>query len=166
MTERWLARIGLDRHTNERGVSPVVGTLVLVVLTICLVAIVGGLLTLSIDSSRPAAFDLSVDSTDSTITIEHVAGGPVDVRELSVTIVVDGTELADQPPVPFVGARGFNGTPIGPFNAKADPEWRAGERASVTVAETNAPSLDADAVVTVTIAVDGRPFAQLETTAR
>jgi len=97
----------------------------------------------SLESPGPtASFELAADGNDSSITIEHVAGDAIDVEALSVTIAVDGTELDTQPPIPFVGAKGFDGAPDGPFNAKSDSTWTAGERAGVSIANNN-PTLAA-----------------------
>jgi len=63
-----------------------------------------------------------------------------------------------------VGAKGFDGAPDGPFNAKSDSTWTAGERAGVSIAN-NSPTLAAGDSVTVTLTIDGRRVAPLETTA-
>ncbi|MFC4542733.1 type IV pilin N-terminal domain-containing protein [Halosolutus amylolyticus] len=151
---------------RERGVSPIVGLLALLAVTVALATIVAvGASTVSIGSTGPtAAFDLAVDG--STITIDHLAGDAIDVAALSVTIAVDGTELDSQPPVPFVGAEGFDGAPSGPFNAKSDRTWRSGTTAGVTVADTNAPEIERGDSVAVTLVVDGEAVATLETTSR
>lgn len=156
-----------DDRGPRRGLNPVIGILTLLALTVSLATIVAvGVGAWSLASPGPTAtFDLSADGSASTVVIEHVAGDPIDVEALSVTVAVDGTRLASQPPVPFVGAHGFDGTPDGPFNAKADTTWTAGERAGVSIADTNTPSLAAGDSVTVTLAVDGRQLAELETTA-
>lgn len=158
---------GRDARYDARGVSAVVGVLVLVAITVCGAAVIAiGVGTWSPGSPGPnATFELSADGDESSIAIEHVAGSPIDVETLSVTIAVNGTDLAAQPPVPFVGASGFDGTPDGPFNARADSEWTAGERARVSVAATNVPTPATGDVVTVTLAVDGRRVAHLETRA-
>lgn len=152
---------------GRRAVSPVVGTLVLIALVVLLATIVAvGASTWSLESGGPtAAFDLSVDGDRSAVTIEHEGGEPIDVERLSVTISVEGEELAEQPPVPFVGAPGFDGSPDGPFNSAADSTWQAGDRVGLVVAGTNAPGIDAGDTVTVTLAVDGNRVATLETTA-
>jgi len=113
---------------SNRGISPVVGVLALVALTVCLAAVVAvGVGAWSLESAGPtASFELAADGNDSSITIEHVAGDAIDVEALSVTIAVDGAELDAQPPIPFVGAKGFDGAPDGPFNAKSDSAWTAG----------------------------------------
>ncbi|QLK27837.2 type IV pilin N-terminal domain-containing protein [Natrinema zhouii] len=152
---------------SNRGISPVVGVLALVALTVCLAAlVVVGVGAWSLESPSPTtAFDLSADGNSSSVEIEHVAGDAVDVEELEVMIAINGTELSTQPPVPFVGASGFDGAPEGPFNAKADPKWTTGERAGVSIAGTNTPTLSAGDTVSVTLAVDGERIAELETTA-
>lgn len=155
-------------ETGTRGVSPVVGVVALIALTVCLGAVVAaGVGSWSIESGAPtAAFDLAADASTSTITIEYVAGDAIDVEALSVTVAVDGTDLASQPPVPFVGADGFDGAPSGPFNAKADRTWRSGTTAGIAVAETNSPEIERGDPVTVTLVVDDRRIATVETTAQ
>ena len=156
------------RQPCERGVSPLVGVLVLVAITVALTVVVAaGAASLSVGSDPPtAAFDLAADGESGEIAIDHVAGDAIDVRSLSVSVSIDETELAAQPPVPFVGADGFDGTPDGAFNAEADPTWRTGDRVAITVAETNEPTLESGDVVTVTLSVDGVRVATLETTAQ
>ena len=151
------------RACRQRGISPLVGTVVLLAITVCLVgAIAVGFTALSVDSPSTAAFELAVDGDAAAIAIEHVAGDSIDVRDLSLTIAIDGTPLSSQPSVPFVGTGGFYGAPTGPFNAASDPRWRAGERAGLTVAKTNSPTLETGDSVTVRLAVDGRVLAELE----
>ncbi|ELY45136.1 type IV pilin [Natronorubrum sulfidifaciens] len=152
----------------SRGLSPLVGLVALLALTVALAAVVAvGVGALSLEAGAPTtAFDLAVDGETSTITIEHVGGEPIDVTALSMTVAVDDEDLTNQPPVPFVGATGFDGTPTGPFNAATDSEWRAGERATVVVADTNDPHIETGDVVTVTLTVDDARIAVLEATAR
>ncbi|SIR66205.1 type IV pilin [Natronorubrum thiooxidans] len=157
-----------EQPSAGRGISPVVGLVALLVLTVGLVAVVAvGVGALSLEAGAPtAAFDLTVDSEASAITVEHIGGDPIDVTKLSMTVAIDDEELTKQPPVPFVGASGFDGTPTGPFNSATDPEWRAGERGTVVVADTNEPPIETGDSVTVTLAVDGTRVATLETTAK
>ncbi|THE65466.1 type IV pilin [Salinadaptatus halalkaliphilus] len=147
--------------------SPIVGVLVLLAITVCLAAVVAaGAATMTLEAGGPtAAFDLQADGETGAVAIEHVAGDSIDVTELSVTVAVEGTALRDQPPVPFVGADGFDGTPTGPFNEATEPVWHAGERAAVTVAETNEPTPESGETVSVRLVVDGQQVAALETTA-
>ncbi|MGQ3411483.1 type IV pilin [Natrinema sp. LN54] len=165
MTRQATSNTTTDGET--RAISPIIGVLLLVALTVCLAAVIAvgvGAWTLESPGST-ATFELSADGDQSSISIEHVAGDAVDVEALSVTVAVNGTELAEQPPVPYAGASGFNGTPEGPFNSGADSEWTVGERASLSVADTNSPPLARGDSVTVTLAIDGRRVATLEATA-
>ncbi|WP_231587950.1 type IV pilin [Halostagnicola sp. A56] len=151
-----------------RALSPLIGLLTMIAVTVVLAAILTvGVSALGTSGTPPTAgFDLSADAADSTIELEHAGGDAVDVRELSVAIEIDGGTLENQPPVPFVGAKGFDETPTGPFNARSDPIWRAGESARVDLASTNDPRLRAGATVTVTLVVDDHRIATLEATAR
>ncbi len=152
---------------DVRAVSRLVGVLALLAITVLLATMVAvGASTWSLESGGPtAAFDLAADGETSTVAIDHLEGDEIDVAELSIRITVDGEELTDQPPVPFVGADGFDGSPTGPFNAESDSEWRTGERVSVTVAETNDPTVESGDTVGVTLVVNGTRIATLETTA-
>lgn len=166
MTDCSDGSVTCEQPGEDRGISPVVGIVALLVLTVGLAAIVVGVGALSLESTAPTtAFDLSVDGETEAITIEHLGGDPIDVTELSVTVAIDDEELTSQPPVPFVGASGFDGAPTGPFNAATDSEWRAGERATVVVADTNEPTIDTGDAVTVTLVVDDARVAVLEATA-
>jgi len=152
---------------DNRGVTPVVGVVVLVGVTVVLAVSVGAALTVPETTETPSAsLSLTVDSEDGSIVLTHRGGDTLDVSELDVRIEVDGTALAEQPPVPFVGADGFDGTPTGPFNAESPDRWRAGGRAGVRLAGTNAPLLSAGSEVTVVVATDSSVIQEVTTTAR
>lgn len=136
-------------------------------ITVCLAAVlVAGAMSIA-PGGEPvaAAFDLGADGGTGDISIELVAGDALDVRDVRVTVAVNGADLSEQPPVPFVGAVGYDGAPTGPFNERADPIWRPGERAALTVADTNDPGIDPGDAVAVTLSTDGRVVARLEATA-
>lgn len=160
--------VSVSVEPDSRAVAPLVGILALIALAVVLATVIAvGATPSSLETAGPtAAFELSADGDASSIVIEHVAGDAIDVEPLAVTIAVDGEELDEQPPVPFVGANGFDGTPDGPFNAASDSEWRAGERAGLVVAGTNDPAIESGDSVTVTLVADGTRVATLETTAR
>ncbi|WP_349770065.1 type IV pilin N-terminal domain-containing protein [Halobaculum limi] len=137
---------------RDRAVTPTVGVVLLVAVTIALAATVGAAaLATGTPASPPptAVVDLSVRET--TLTLTHRAGSPLDVRDLRIVVRVDGDRLRYQPPVPFFAARGFHGGPTGPFNSASDPTWSAGETASLSVAGTNRPRLRVGSVVRVTL---------------
>lgn len=154
--------------TDQRSITPVVGVLCLLALTICLAGVVTVTVT-SIDPVDPApnaAIELAVDGETDAFEFRHRHGESLDVNALDVTVRVEGTPLASQPPVPFFQVPGFEGGPIGPFNSRADPDWQPGEIAGFRVSTTNQPSIDPGDRVVVTIeTADGRAIATLETTA-
>ncbi|ELY92830.1 hypothetical protein C483_06772 [Natrialba hulunbeirensis JCM 10989] len=150
-----------------RAVSPVVGTITLLVLTVFLVGAIALVLSgWTLGSPPPiAAFELTADSETGQLTFEHTAGDEIDVEDLSLHVTVDGTALEYQPPVPYVGAEGFRGSPEGPFNAQSESTWKTGERASVTLAGTNEPTLESGSTVRVKVAIEGSRVAELESVA-
>jgi len=152
---------------TDRALSTPVGAVALVAVTVALAVVVGSTVTGSIDgqSSTQTRFSLTVDPTADRIEIEHRGGGTIDVRELSMVVSVNGRSLDRQPPVPFFAARGFVSGPTGPFNSASDPTWTAGERGSIAIAETNAPTIDPGDKVRIRLLVNDRQVAVLETTA-
>jgi len=158
-------RATATRHT-QRGAVPVVGTLLLVVLTVLLAvalstAVLGGPSTP--ESSPAVAVELSVDG--STVTLTHTHGEPLDIEKLSMEIAVDGQPLEYQPPVPFFGATGYKDGTTGAFNPSGSTELAVGESVSLTVASTNSPTIEAGSTVSVTLYTDESRLLRVETTA-
>ncbi|ARS91789.1 type IV pilin [Natrarchaeobaculum aegyptiacum] len=153
--------------SDGRAISPVLGVVLLLAITVCLAGVLAVALTSVSVGTAPATatFDLEADGETDEIRLEHVSGDEIDVRDLSIVVAVDGTDLTHQPPVPFVGADGFDGAPSGAFNEEADPVWRSGERVAFVLASTNDPVLESGDRVRVSLAVDGQQVARLETTA-
>jgi len=152
---------------TDRGVSTVVGAVALIALTVALAFVVAATVTGTgeTDPGPRARFAVTAGPGADRIAIEHRGGDRIDVRDLSVRISVDGRPLDRQPPVPFFAAPGFVSGPTGPFNRASDPNWTAGERASVAIATTNAPGIDPGDEVRVRLFVDGSLVADLTTTA-
>jgi flagellin-like protein len=156
-----------DTPGAARAVTPVVGVILLVLVTVVLALSVGAVLTTPDLGETPTArLSLTVDSADQRIALTHEGGDTLDIATLNLTVEVDGTPLADQPPVPFFAADGFEGGPTGPFNSQSPDEWRAGETAAVRLAGTNAPLLSSGSAVTVVVAVDGAVVYEETVTAR
>ncbi|AKH96714.1 type IV pilin [Halanaeroarchaeum sulfurireducens] len=156
----------MPSHSRTRAVSPVVGTILLILLTILLVGVIGTVVggTAALDPSATQAVVVSASADDSgTITLEHQGGPPIDVSAVAVHVSVDGRPLEEQPPVPFFSASGFEPGPTGAFNSASDGELTVGEMASVTVAGTNAPAIDAGSTVTVRISQENQLIASAET---
>ncbi len=152
---------------SPRAVTPVVGTALLLAVTLVLasVVVVGVYETPPTEAPR-ASFAATADADTGRITVTHTGGETVDVGTLRVVVEVDGTRLAHQPPVPFFSARGFAPGPTGPFNTAADPTWTAGETASVRIAGTNRPTLSPDSRVVVTFYSEELVVGRVETVAR
>lgn len=113
----------------------------------------------------PGVVALSLSVSGDRVALTHRGGGPLDVAALRIRVLVDGTPLVHQPPVPFFAARGFASGPTGPFNRAADPEWGHGETAALRVADTNRPALDPGDHVAVVVSVGDRRVARLTATA-
>lgn len=152
---------------SARAVSPVVGVVLLVAVT----AVLGGTvaaLALSTDVADPApraVFEASVDATTDRVAVTHRAGDPVAPDRLRLRILVDGTPVAHQPPVPFFAATGFVSGPTGAFNSASDDDWSVGERATLRLASTNTAIAPGDRV-TLRLFVGDRPLAELTVRAR
>ena len=143
---------------SRRAVSPVVGVVLLVAVTVVLAAVVGAF-AIGVDNggNAPEAA-ITAERTGNEINLTHHSGDPLDVTELTVRISIDGEPLDKQPDVPATGVAGFRGPPSGPFNAKSDDRWTAGETASLTIASTtNSPQPSAGSRVTVKIYAEGEP---------
>lgn len=150
---------------DERGVSPVLGVVLLVGLTVIAAALFGTLAfgqAAALDGPAPRA-TFTVEAVGDRISIVHDGGDAVAVGPLRVEVSVDGAPLRHQPPVPFFAANGFRGGPTGPFNPSSEGEWTAGETASFRVAGTNTPALTPGASLTVELFHGDSRIASLQT---
>ena len=153
---------------SRRAVSPVTGTVLLLLCTVALSGALGAAVLgsdLDAASARPVAVSATANGDTDRILLLYRAGRPLDVRRLDVRISVNGTALERQPPVPFFSATGFRSGPTGPFNSADGPTWTPGERASVRLAGTNDPPLSPGDAVTVRLVRGGRTVAVARTTA-
>jgi FlaG/FlaF family flagellin (archaellin) len=150
-----------------RGLSTVVGVVLIVALTVLAATTVGVVTTLDPGTVVPTTrLSVSADAGSDRIALTHRSGDTLDVSELSVLVAVDGEPLDRQPPVPFFAARGFESGPTGPFNAASPADWSAGQRASFRIASTNAPRLSPGDHVEVTVATGAGVVATVDTVAR
>lgn len=137
---------------SRRGTAPVLGVVLLTLLTVVSAGFVGAtLIHAPPDPTPQAVLDVQVDAAHGTFTFVHRGGDALSVDALSIQISVNGTPLTHQPPVPFFAATGFESGPTGPFNAAANNEWTAGEQATLTLAATNRPAIAPGDVVTVRV---------------
>ncbi|WP_136688748.1 type IV pilin N-terminal domain-containing protein [Halorhabdus amylolytica] len=153
---------------DGRGISPVVGTCVIVVLTVLLVAATGTIMLGADHHQKPATttrLSASVDASDDRIALTHEGGDTLAPESLALRVRINGTPLDRQPPIPFFAAKGFRAGPTGPFNAATTGKWTAGETGSIRLASTNAPNLTAGARVELTLLEGEDVLATVETTA-
>jgi len=157
----------------SRAISPVVGTLLLVMITVTAAGILaatvgsaalGGPVDSTGGNSMTDFTRISAEATaDGDVILTHEGGESIDVDEISVRVTVDGTPLEEQPPVPFFSTAGFEAGPTGPFNSAAEQTWTAGGTASFTISESNSPMPDPGDEVVLTLQKDGRQIAQTST---
>lgn len=154
---------------RDRGLAPVVGVALLVLVSVGLAAVVAGGLA-AVDAGDPpprATLEVAADADTNRISVTHRGGDALDPADVSVYVEVAGTELDRQPPLPFFSARGFVSGPTGPFNPAWSDDWSAGETASLRIAETNEHAgVDAGDSVRVAVRVDGRAIADQTVVAR
>lgn len=150
---------------STRALAPLSAVLV-IALTVGLAAVVSGGILVATETSDPPGdpgprASLSLAVADETLSLTHRGGDRLDVRRLRLVVAVDGEPLTHQPPVPFFSARGFHSGPSGPFNPATDPQWTAGETATLSVAGTNQPTLATGTLVTVRVYADDTLVADL-----
>ena len=151
---------------SARASSSVLGVVLLTAVAVLAAATVGATVSMATPEQPPrAAFDLRVDPAADRIAVVHRGGDRLRVDRIRVRVWIDDQPLAHQPPVPFFAAEGFEAGPTGPFNSAADGRWTAGERATVTLASTNTPSLHAGASVRVSVYRGEYRVAELRATA-
>ena len=89
----------LTADDENRAVSPVIGVILMVAITVILAAVIGtfvlGLGDQVQQTSPNAQWDWEEDSANNNLTITHEGGDPVEVTTLSTTGVIEanGTEL-------------------------------------------------------------------------
>jgi FlaG/FlaF family flagellin (archaellin) len=151
---------------GNRALAPVAGVLLLA-LTVGVAAATAGAVFALDDTpdGPPPRVSMSLTVEERTLSFVHRGGDAIDVRRLRLVVEVDGEPLAHQPQVPFFSADGFRPGPTGPFNRATDPQWTAGETATLDVAATNRPRVAAGDVITVRLVVDDAVVARLRATA-
>lgn len=152
---------------RDRALSPVVGTVLVVALTVLSAGIVGSMLvTSSPDTAGPTArLTVTAEAGVDRISLRHRGGEAINPDLLRLRIRINGQPLDEQPPIPFFAAEGFISGPTGPFNLATRGNWTAGETGSLRLATTNAPLIDPGDRVAVDVYADGQMIARLSTTA-
>ncbi|MCF2241089.1 type IV pilin [Halobacterium salinarum] len=148
-----------------RGSAPVVAVVAVVAITVLAGAAVFAVAP-SVTTPPPPQRGVSVSAAaDGTVAVTLLSGPPIDPAAVSLRVRVAGTDLAHQPPVPFLSATGFYSGPTGAFNAASAGRWRVGTTTTLVIAPTNDPLPAAGDPVRVTLAVRGHVVAVADTTA-
>ena len=149
---------------SQRAVAPVIGIVLMLVITVVLAgAIAAYLLVLpTTEGATQATISATVNTETAEFQFVHDGGDAIAVETLTIEITIDGEPLTSQPPVPFVGSHGFNGSPSGPFNEGGDTRWVPGQRASFRLACTNHPKPSDESTIVIELFVDDRPLTTLE----
>jgi len=152
---------------RSRATSPLIGTALLVVLTVLIAGMMGTVLVdAGVDSpSTTTRLSVSADAATGRIVLTHDGGDALNVDTLDVRVQIDGQPLEQQPPIPFFATSGFVSGPTGPLNSATNGVWTAGETGAFQLAGTNAPQLADGARVEITVSTEDAVVARLETTA-
>jgi flagellin-like protein len=86
----------LSDSDDSRAVSPVIGVILMVAITVILAAVIGTFvlgLGDSVESAPQASFNFDYDDTNEKVTIRHRGGDNIDASKLEVR--VNGASIAD-----------------------------------------------------------------------
>ncbi|MFC6731026.1 type IV pilin [Haladaptatus sp. GCM10025893] len=163
-SRNFLSKAEARGRVSRRGTSPVLGVVLLTLLTVVGAGFVGATVLQSSPASPApqAVIDVTVNPDTGQFTFVLRDGDSLSVAALSIQISINDEPLAQQPPVPFFAATGFESGPTGPFNVASDDEWSAGEEATVAFAATNRPAVAPGDTVTVRIISENRTVAVAE----
>ncbi|MES3161424.1 MAG: type IV pilin [Halorubrum sp.] len=148
-------------RSSGRALAPLAGVLLVAVTVLLAVGVTAAAFDAPPDPAPTTVVSLS--ASEDRLTLTHRGGAPIDVRELTVRVWVNGEPLARQPAVPFFSAAGFRPGPTGSFNAASGDEWVVGDEVSFRIAATNDPTPAPGDRVEVRLSVRGQPLAALET---
>ena len=84
--------------TEERAVSPVIGVILMVAITVILAAVIGAFvlgLGGETQETPQASLSFELDESNDEVTIEHRGGDTLDTSTLNVTVA--GTSIGDDP---------------------------------------------------------------------
>lgn len=152
---------------TSRGLTPVVGVVVLVVITMVLTGLIAGIVAGDWRDGSTSTVALSLTVTtdgNGVLELRHEGGETIDLEAVSMQVSIDDEPLKYQPEVPSFNPAGFH-SPGGAFHWWSGSLWRPGEQGTLTLAGSNDPSIESGSTVTVVVIEDGHPIAQVTTTA-
>ena len=90
-----------ELFTEDRGVSPVIGVILMVAITVILAAVIGafvlGLGDQASSTAPQASFSFDFDQTDNNVTVTHTGGDNIGNSTLNVTSGTDSAEFSEDP---------------------------------------------------------------------
>ncbi|MFP4626005.1 MAG: type IV pilin [Natronomonas sp.] len=140
-------QIGMDSEESgdERGVSPVIGVILMVAITVILAAVIGSFvigLGDQVQETAPNA-QFTFDYNGSNVEITHDGGEDIDMSESDLTVV--GPDGEEEWPGGDVTVTAGNSTDpitvsdLGEEGDKIRVVWEGGEGTSATLAEDEIP---------------------------
>ena len=147
----------------SRAVAPVFATILLVAIVTVTAGVVSVMAveftsTISEETTAvPGAIGASVEleATGQTLQFTNTGTETLDIDEVALKISVSDQPLAFQPTIPYFSTTGFEPGPSGPFNSASNMTWEPGQKATITVANTNEPVPTVGDSVTVEVWYEG-----------
>jgi flagellin-like protein len=128
--------------TDDSAVSPVIGVILMVAITVILAAVIGSfVLNLggSLQQSAPqASFDFEYNSDTTNVTITHSSGDTITSDDGNVTVSVNGTEQDWDEPISAGGSTVYDGAMSSGDTVRVLWESNDGEN-SATLAQSTVP---------------------------
>jgi flagellin-like protein len=136
--------------SSDRGVSPVIGVILMVAITVILATVIGAVVldfgNSAGETAPSASIDASVNSSDDGVTLEHTGGDSLDTGETRILVDFDSTSAeltasgSDTFAVGDKGAIDDTGASQGALRALTDDTVSAsissGDQITVTVIDT------------------------------
>ena len=130
-----------ELFTEDRAVSPVIGVILMVAITVILAAVIGAfVLGIGGETDATPSASISLDTDDQSVTIEHNGGDTLDLDEFRMT--VNGTTVDKDDDEALSALDGVDDT---------SATFRSGETRTVNLDGTdmNAETLGTGATVTL-----------------
>ena len=152
-------------NSDNRAVSPVIGVILMVAITVILAAVIGTFvlgLGDSLGDSQPTAqisSDINVGDTESTLTLEHNGGDSIEAGALEVIVTEVGGSGSAQDTSVFDTRFGVGDTESGTFSVSEDAGSGNDTEIRVRVIHSPSESILLDRTVQLNdVAVDGTAF--------
>jgi len=93
---------------EDRGVSPVIGVILMVAITVILAAVIATfVMNMGPNEEQPPTASWDVTNESSHILVDHTGGGGADASKLSVVVDYDGLSSPSEETFELTGSNGF-----------------------------------------------------------